>query len=118
MVEIVNRDISGYDQAHVERLRSNSRLWNHLRELAEPLADEIHALNCFTVDLQLYSTLQTPTTVLYGTHSGRMYQDPCLKIADALPLPNTTPLEGHDHLIHLTSPAVLAKAIHSCINQI
>jgi pimeloyl-ACP methyl ester carboxylesterase len=117
MVEIVNRDISGYDQDHVDRLRRNSRSWNHLRELAEPLADEIHALNCFTVDMQRYRSLQTPTTVLYGTASGPMYQDPCLQIANSLPLANTTALEGQDHLIHLTSPAVLAKAVRVSINE-
>ncbi len=45
IVEIVNRDISGFDESHVRELRSNRRSWNALTELAHPLYLETEAIN-------------------------------------------------------------------------
>lgn len=47
MVEIVNRDISGYSQGHVDALRQNRKSWTRLCLLALLLADEIQALSAF-----------------------------------------------------------------------
>lgn len=113
MVEIVNRDISGYDQVHVNGLRRDQESWAKLCRLAMSLADEIRALNRFTPDLQAYGTIETPTTVLYGTESGPVYQVPSQRITQALLHARTKALEGQDHLIHITAPAVLADAINT-----
>lgn len=111
MVEIVNRDISGYTQEHVDALRSDAKSWARLCELAIPLADEIEALNGFTPDLEGYGRIKAPTTVLYGTESGSAYQTHWTRITQAMPNALTTSLEGQDHLVHITAPAVLAHTI-------
>jgi pimeloyl-ACP methyl ester carboxylesterase len=115
MVEIVNRDISGYGQEHLDELRGRKESWDRLCQLALPLADEIEALNAFVPDLGSYGTIKMPTTVLHGTESGSVYQVPCRRIVEALPHPGTIALEGQDHLVHLSAPAVLAEAIRECI---
>jgi pimeloyl-ACP methyl ester carboxylesterase len=111
MVEIVNRDISGYTQQHVDALRSDGKSWAHLRELAIPLADEIEALNGFVPDLESYSKIKTPTAVLNGTESSPVYQAHCMRIVQSLRHPVTTSLQGVDHLVHITAPNVLVEAI-------
>lgn len=116
MVEIVNCDISGYTQVHVDKLRSDGKSWARLRELAIPLADEIEALNGFAPDLESYGRIKTPTIVLYGTESGSVYQTPCTRIVQALRHPVTTSLQGEDHLVHITAPNVLTQAIQQHIS--
>ncbi|NQD90238.1 alpha/beta hydrolase, partial [Paenarthrobacter sp. CM16] len=99
MVEIVNRDISGYSQAHVENLRTDQATWEHLLALAIPLADEIEALNAFTPHLEGYDSIAKPVTVLRGSESGLVYEAPCTRAIQALNRPMVVSLQGQDHLI-------------------
>lgn len=111
MVEIINRDISGYTQEHVDALRGDGKSWALLRQLAMPLADEIEALNGFVPDLESYSKIKTPTAVLSGTESNPVYQAHCTRILQALRRPVTSSLQDVDHLVHITAPDVLVEAV-------
>ncbi|MCZ9342322.1 alpha/beta fold hydrolase, partial [Streptomyces sp. TRM76130] len=98
-VEIVNRDVSGFSEEHVARLRQ-SAAWEVLRPLAAPLARELTALNNHPADLRAFGALDLPVTLLLGAENEGVppYGDVFAAIASALPSAHVVTMPGQGHL--------------------
>lgn len=118
MVEIVNRDISGFSAEYVESLR-RSPAWPALRTLAAPLAEELAALNAHSPALGRYPSIDTRVTLLVGEHTegGFPYGTSFALFADALPQARTIRLAGQGHLAHVHAPDLLGKHIADAITD-
>ncbi|MEC5182496.1 pimeloyl-ACP methyl ester carboxylesterase, partial [Arthrobacter sp. CG_A4] len=110
-VEIINVDLSGYDRAHVETLRSGPA-WPKLMELAAPASAELLAINQFVFTAP--RSWATPTTLIAGELSrNRPPYGPSVDMfLQALNVEGVTILADQDHLAQVTSPQDLAQAIN------
>ncbi|MET4097602.1 alpha/beta hydrolase [Arthrobacter sp. UYCu712] len=110
-VEIINVDLSGYDRAHVETLRSGPA-WPKLMELAAPASAELLSINHFVFTAP--GSWATPTTLIAGELSrNRPPYGPSVDMfLQALNVEGVTILADQDHLAHVTSPQDLAQAIN------
>ena len=115
-VEIVNRDVSGFSAAYVEELRRDPA-WPVLVRLAEPLAEELAALNAHPPAFARYPDLTMPVTLLVGEQSeGRApYGEPYARFAAALPRARQVRLPGQGHLAHVQAPDLLGKHITGAV---
>lgn len=118
VVEIVNRDVSGFSAEYVARLR-RSDAWEVLRPLAAPLARELTALNEHPADLREVSGLTCPVTLLLGAENEGVppYGDVFARIAEALPGARTVVMPGQGHLAHVQDPAELARHIGRALDR-
>ncbi|MDQ0635056.1 pimeloyl-ACP methyl ester carboxylesterase [Arthrobacter pascens] len=110
-VEIINVDLSGYSQAHVQTLRAGPA-WPKLMQLTEPAAAELQAINQFVLTVPPAWT--TPTTLIAGELSRNRppYGPSVDKFMETLDVGRVTILAGQDHLAHVTAPQELAHAIN------
>ncbi|MGW0855030.1 alpha/beta fold hydrolase [Streptomyces sp. NPDC002690] len=108
-VEIVNRDMSGFSEQYVARLRE-SDTWEVLRPLAAPLFHELTALNEHPAGLGEFDALEVPVTLLLGAENEGTapYGDAFARIASALPRARVTVMPGQGHLAHAHDPVGLA----------
>jgi pimeloyl-ACP methyl ester carboxylesterase len=115
-VEIVNRDVSGFSAEYVANLR-RSPAWPRLRTLAQPLAEELAALNAHSPALGRYPSLDTRLTLIIGEQNeGRLpYGEPFAMFAAALPQATVVRLTGQGHLAHVTAPELLGKHITDAV---
>jgi pimeloyl-ACP methyl ester carboxylesterase len=115
-VEIVNRDISGFSAEYVAELR-RSPAWASLVRLAEPLAEELSAVNQHSPALGRYPSLDMPVTLLVGERSegGFPYGKPFAMFAGALPQARTVRIAGQGHLAHVHAPDLLGKHITDAV---
>ncbi|WP_206244141.1 hypothetical protein [Novosphingobium terrae] len=65
---IINRDVSGFDEAYLGDLR-NQPVWPHLLTMAESLGDEMAAINAFPPRYESYDALGAITTLIIGAMS-------------------------------------------------
>jgi pimeloyl-ACP methyl ester carboxylesterase len=116
-VEIVNRDVSGFSAEYVEELRRGPA-WPVLARLAEPLAEELTALNAHTPAFDRYPGLTMRVTLLVGEQSeGRApYGEPYAKFVAALPQARQIRLAGQGHLAHVQAPDLLGKQITDAVH--
>ncbi len=111
-VEVVNTAVSGYDAAHVDRLRRDERGWATLRHLAAPLHAELSALNAAPLPPRLAQQAGRLDLVI-GTESigvapyGPAFED----VRTRLGAHEVHELPGHGHLAHVTGPADLARLV-------
>lgn len=112
VVTLINTAISGYDDAHVERLRATGA-WAALRELARPAAAELEAINAFDPPWERYARLDVPVEILGGEHSAYRtpYGQPLGDFRSAFGTGEPILLEGQDHIAHVTAPDLLAETI-------
>jgi pimeloyl-ACP methyl ester carboxylesterase len=115
-VEIVNRDISGFSAEYVAELR-RSPAWASLVRLAEPLAEELAAMNQHSPALGRYPSLDMPVTLLVGERSegGFPYGKPFAMFAGALPQARTVRIAGQGHLAHVHAPDLLGKHLTDAV---
>lgn len=115
-VELVNTDVSGFSADHVAELR-RSPAWSILRLLAEPLAEELGAINAYQPSMDSYRDLQTPVTLILGAVNEGLepYGTAFAAFATALPGARVIRLPGQGHLAHVYAPAELAHAITGAI---
>lgn len=111
VVVLINTALSGYDQAHVARLRA-SRAWAALIRLAAPAAAELDAIEGFEPPWEDYGQLGVPVTLLAGEHSAARapYGHSLANFSRALGVREQL-LLGEDHIAHVTAPELLADAI-------
>ncbi|MFJ2606156.1 alpha/beta fold hydrolase [Streptomyces sp. NPDC087425] len=111
-VEIVNRDVSGFSEEYVARLRQTP-VWEVLKPLAAPLARELTALDGHVTDLRAFGGLDLPLTLLLGAENEGVppYGDVFAEFASALPRAHVVRMPGQGHLAHAQSPAELARHI-------
>jgi pimeloyl-ACP methyl ester carboxylesterase len=117
-VEIVNRDVSGFSQEHVERLR-RSAAWQLLRPLAAPLARELAALNEHPVDLREFAALEVPVALLLGgeNEGSGPYGEVFAAFAAALPRARVVTMPGQGHLAHAQDPEGLARQLERALRR-
>jgi pimeloyl-ACP methyl ester carboxylesterase len=110
-VEIINVDLSGYTQAHVQTLRAGPA-WPKLMQLTEPAGAELQAINQFV--LTVPQAWITPTTLIAGELSrNRPPYGPSVDMfKETLDVESVQILAGQDHLAHVTAPEELAHAIN------
>ena len=115
-VEIANRDISGLSADDVTELR-RSPAWSSLVRLAEPLAEELAAVNQHSPALGRYPSVDVPVTLLVGERSegGFPYGKPFALFAGALPQARTVRIAGQGHLAHVHEPDLLGKHITDAV---
>lgn len=116
-VEIVNQDVSGFPATYVTRLR-RTPVWQSLKPLAAPLADELTALNEHATDPPAWSTLALPITLLLGGENKGIppYGDQFARIASALPQAHIVTMPGQGHLAHAQAPRTLAHHIAQALH--
>lgn len=109
-VEIVNRDISGFSAEYVANLR-RSPAWPTLMRLAEPLGEELAAINSHSPALGRYPSLDMPVTLLVGelSEGGHPYGPSHALFAGALPQATVVRIEKQGHLAHVHAPDLLGK---------
>jgi pimeloyl-ACP methyl ester carboxylesterase len=117
-VEIVNREVSGFSQEYVARLR-RSPAWEALRRLAAPLARELTALNRHRADLRELGKLDRPVTLLLGAENEGVppYGDAFAAFASALPRARVVTMPGLGHLAHAQAPESLARHIEQALPE-
>ncbi|MFF6829526.1 alpha/beta fold hydrolase [Streptomyces longwoodensis] len=116
VVEIVNRDVSGFSEEYVSQLR-RSAVWDVLRRLAVPLARELTALDQHHADLQELGRLDLPVTLLLGGENEGVppYGDAFAAFALALPRARVVTMPGQGHLAHAQDPECLARYIDQAL---
>ena len=109
-VEIINLDISGYPRARLRTLRAAPELWAQLCRFADPLAEELAALNRFEPDP---AWAGVPADLILGEHNQgtEPYGTAFAEVAARLPASRTTVLPGRGHLAHAEDPATLGRLI-------
>jgi pimeloyl-ACP methyl ester carboxylesterase len=117
-VEIVNRDVSGFSEEYVARLR-RSDAWEVLRPLAAPLARELTALDNHPADLRAFGAIDLPVTLLLGGENEGVppYGDVFAEIAAALPGAEVVTMPGQGHLAHVHAPLDLARHIGQALRR-
>ncbi|MEV5648633.1 alpha/beta hydrolase [Nocardia sp. NPDC052254] len=111
-VRLVNTDVSGFSAEYVEALRQ-SPVWEVLRPLTAPLADELAAIDAHIPSWDRYRTPASPVTLLLGelNPGGEPYGAAFDRIAAALPQARVELLPGQGHLAHAEAPELLADRI-------
>lgn len=113
-VEIVNMDISGFRNEHVEALRADRQGWSVLRRLSEPLHAELAALNASPVPEKLALRAERTDLVIGETNIGsNPYGTAFESIRRRLDQPCTWVLPGQGHLAHIHAPGELGELIDS-----
>lgn len=111
-VEVVNRVISGYDAAHVDRLRQDERGWATLCRLARPLYAELRALNAAPLPPRLAERAERLDLVIGADSVGAAPYGPAFEdVRTRLGPHEVHELPGHGHLAHVTGPADLARLV-------
>lgn len=111
VVTLINMAVSGYDEAHVARLRATAA-WAALVKLAGPAAAELEAIHSFEPPWVDYSRLDVPVTLIAGEHTVHRapYADSVANFSRALGIREQL-LPGQDHIAHVTAPELLADTI-------
>jgi pimeloyl-ACP methyl ester carboxylesterase len=115
-VELVNTVVSGFSADYVAELRV-SPVWPMLRSLAQPLADELTAINDYEPAFSRYRQLTMPVTLILGElNDGKPpYGTAFAPFAEALPQARVVRLSGQGHLAHAEAPQQLARAIADAV---
>lgn len=117
-VELVNTDVSGFSDGYVAELR-RSTAWPVLRQLAEPLGEELAAINAYRPSFNDYARLDIPVTLILGALNKDVapYGTAFAPFAAALPHGRLVRLPGQGHLAHVEAPAELAGAIAAAVRE-
>lgn len=115
-VEIVNTTVSGFTAEYVAALREDP-VWQVLRPLAAPLADELAAINDHRPGLEGYRDIDLPVTLLLGelNEGASPYGTAFAPFARALPQARVVRLPGQGHLAHAQAPRLLAESITDAV---
>jgi pimeloyl-ACP methyl ester carboxylesterase len=115
-VALVNTDVSGFSDDYVAQLR-HSPAWAVLRVLAEPLAEELAAINEHRPDMNRYRELDIPVTLILGERNEGVapYGTAFAPFAASLPQATLIRLAAQGHLAHVEAPAQLAHAIRAAV---
>ncbi|MHC9296329.1 alpha/beta fold hydrolase [Mycobacterium sp. LTG2003] len=115
-VTLVNTDVSGFSGDYVAGLR-RSPAWAVLRPLAEPLAEELAAINEHHPALDRYRTLDMPVRLMLGEHNEGLapYGTAFAAFVTALPQAAVIRLAGQGHLAHVEAPGALAAAVAAAV---
>jgi pimeloyl-ACP methyl ester carboxylesterase len=111
-VEIVNTTVSGFSAEYVSALREDP-VWQVLRPLAAPLAEELAAINDHRPAYEKYRHIDPPVTLLLGeVNEGTPPYGTALEVfARALPQAQVVRLPGQGHLAHAQAPHLLAESL-------
>lgn len=117
-VTLVNTDVSGFSDDYVADLRRGPA-WPVLRSLAQPLGEELAAINGHQPALDDYRRLTAPVTLILGTlnEGAAPYGTAFAPFAAAMPQALVTRLPEQGHLAHVEAPADLADAISGAIRR-
>ncbi len=115
-VRLVNTDVSGFSAEYVAALRQ-SPVWEILRPLTAPLADELAAIDTHIPSWDQYRGLELPVTLVLGelNRGGEPYGVAFDRIAAALPQARVELLSGQGHLAHAGAPELLADRIVTAV---
>lgn len=115
VVVLINTAVSGYDEAHVARLRATGA-WAALVELARPAAAELEALEAFEPHWADYAGLGVPVTLIAGEHTVRRrpYASSVAAFRRALGV-DVVVLDGQDHIAHVMAPEQLADTVAAAL---
>ncbi|WP_329253218.1 alpha/beta hydrolase [Actinoallomurus sp. NBC_01490] len=111
-VEIVNTTVSGFSAEYVAALRQDP-VWQVLRPLAAPLADELAAIDDHRPAYEKYRDIAPPVTLLLGelNEDAVPYGIAFAPFAQALPQAQVVRLPSQGHLAHAQAPRLLAETI-------
>lgn len=111
VVTLINTAVSGYAEAHVERLRA-TRAWAALVVLAGPAAAELEAIEAFEPPWEDYGRLGVPVTLIAGEHTVHRspYGESVTAFQRALGV-DVVVLEGQGHIAHVAAPELLADTL-------
>ncbi|MEV4005306.1 alpha/beta hydrolase [Actinomadura sp. NPDC049753] len=115
-VELVNTAVSGFSDEYVAELR-RSPVWDVLRPLARPLADELGAIDAHRPDFDAFAHLDVPVTLLLGTENEGTapYGTAFARFERAMPRARVVRMAGEGHLAHASAPRLLAEHIADAV---
>ncbi|MDV8075227.1 alpha/beta hydrolase [Rhodococcus sp. IEGM 1370] len=118
-VEIVNLDISGFSAEHVDILRADAKQWEALCELAEPLYDELSALDAAHLPDVLAGNVERVDLII-GQHNRSIepYGTSFDRISRRIPNARVHQLDGNGHLAHIESPGQLGRFIDATLASV
>lgn len=111
-VEIVNRDISGFDDEHIARLRADPRAWERLRTLARPLSPEVLAIGTAPVPEEFAQRAERIDVIVGGDNLGEApYGTTVDDVLARTPRSRVHTLPSQGHMAHLEDPDGLAALV-------
>lgn len=115
-VEIININVSGFDDHYVDALR-RSPAWEVLCRLSLPLAEELAAIDRFEPSYEAYGAIDVPTRLIVGElNAGKApYGLAFDRFSDAMPAADIQALAAQGHLAHVENPLALAQRISDAI---
>jgi pimeloyl-ACP methyl ester carboxylesterase len=102
MVELGEEELEAYRR---------SSLWEARIPLARTIPRELAVDQTYRFDPQRFAHLTTPTLLLLGSDSPRVYHRSVERVAAALPNSKVVALPGQQHLAHHSNPELLAREI-------
>ncbi|WP_040765764.1 alpha/beta fold hydrolase [Tsukamurella sp. 1534] len=112
VVEIINRDVSGFSHGYVEGLRADHATWTELMRLSKPLHAELEALSRITIDGLIGAQANTIDLIIGANNVGvPPYGSTFEKIAAHLRGSSVHHLADQGHLAHIEAPTALARLI-------
>lgn len=111
-VEIVNRDISGFDDEHIARLRTQPRAWSMLCDLARPLLFEIRAIATASAPVEFGRRAERIDVLIGEDNLGEApYGTSVDDVLALTPRARTHIVPGQGHMAHLDDSAGLAALV-------
>jgi len=96
-----------------------SPAWEVLRPLAQPMGEELAAIDAFEPSFDDYRHLTVPVTLILGAlnEGAAPYGTAFVPFSAALPQARLARLPGQGHLAHVEAPADLADAISRAVRH-
>lgn len=111
-VEIVNRQVSGFSAEHVEALRADSRTWESLVRLGEPLYEELRALSLAPVPDALAPLADKVDLIIGAKNFGNApYGTSFEEVSKRVQSAGIHSLAGQGHLAHVQGPETLSRML-------
>jgi pimeloyl-ACP methyl ester carboxylesterase len=104
------REVAGYDDAQIDEL-ARSPLWEARKRVTPTVPRELRAERAHRLDPGELGQVRAPALLLVGTESPDWAVQSIDAYAEALPNPQTRPLEGHGHSANVTAPELLAAEL-------
>lgn len=114
-VEIINRVISQVTAQEVEDLRASSA-WPDLVRLAEPVADELAAMNAFDPG-DRWDEVRAKLILGEMNQGDSNYGQAFRRAESRLPHSQTIIMSGQGHLAHAASPRALGRLVGELLNR-
>jgi pimeloyl-ACP methyl ester carboxylesterase len=109
-------EVIGMASSDVEYLRSRPT-WKERVALAHTLPREFRAANAYRLDGRRLQNMNTPTLLMLGGNSPRLFKEAIEALAAVLPRSRTVILPGQQHIAIDTAPKLFADEVRKFLKE-